>query len=103
MAGSERPEIRPGLAERPEGWASAVLTGIKVFVDLGARHDAQAERARLARELAREEDLLRKSEARLGNEAFLSKAPKKLVEEYRVTRQEIIGRIESLRKALESL
>jgi valyl-tRNA synthetase len=103
MAGSERPEIRPGLAERPEGWASAVLTGIKVFAELGERHDAEAERLRLKKELVKEEDLLRRSEARLGNEDFLRRAPKKLVEEYRTTRREIIGRIESLRKALESL
>ena len=103
MAGSQVPEIKPGLAENPEGFASAVLTGLKIFVDLGERHDAASERERLENALGKEEDHLKRSDARLSNESFLQKAPKKLVEEYRGKRQEILGRIESLKKSLESL
>jgi valyl-tRNA synthetase len=103
MAGSDTPRIEPGLREKPEGYASAVLTGLKIFVELGERHDAEAERDRLLKLRAKEEEHLSRSEARLSNEAFLSKAPKKLVEEYRATRKEILGRIESINKSLESL
>jgi len=103
MAGSSTPQIDPELEQKPEGFASAVLTGLKIYVDLGARHDAGEERKRLEKSLAKEEDNLRRSEGRLNNEAFLSNAPKELVAEYRATRKEIIGRIENIKKALESL
>jgi valyl-tRNA synthetase len=103
MAGSEPPQVRPGIEGKPEGFASAVLTGLKVFVGLGARHDAAGEKTRLAAELADEERLLERSEARLANQSFIAKAPAKLVEEYRAKRDEIVGRIQALKKALESL
>ncbi|HOX05958.1 MAG TPA: valine--tRNA ligase [Planctomycetota bacterium] len=103
MSGSEMPQVRPGIEGKPEGYASAVLTGLKVFVGLGERHDAAGEKARLEAELAKEEDLLARSEARLANQSFLAKAPPKLVEEYRTKRDEIVGRIHALRKSLESL
>jgi valyl-tRNA synthetase len=103
MSGSHLPEVRAGLDGKPEGWASAVITGLRILVELGTRHDAGAERERLTGELAREEENLKRSETRLRNEAFLRKAPKELVEEYRARRQEIVGRIEGIRKALESL
>ncbi|MHC4917906.1 MAG: class I tRNA ligase family protein, partial [Planctomycetota bacterium] len=71
MAGSHVPRIEPGLEEKPEGYASAVLTGLKIFVELGERHDAEAERDRLLKLREKEEEHLRRSEARLSNEAFL--------------------------------
>jgi valyl-tRNA synthetase len=103
MAGSETPQIRPGIEGKPEGFASAVLTGLKVFVGLGERHDAAGEKARLEAELAKEQDLLQRADARLANQSFTAKAPPKLVEEYRAKREEIVGRIHALKKALESL
>jgi valyl-tRNA synthetase len=103
MAGSEAPQIRPGIEGKPEGFASAVLTGLKVFVGLGERHDAAGEKARLEAELAKEEELLGRADARLSNQSFTAKAPPKLVEEYRAKREEIVGRIHALKKALESL
>jgi valyl-tRNA synthetase len=103
MAGSETPSIKPGMDEKPEGFASAVLTGLKLFVDLGERHDAGEEQERLQNALVKEEENLRRSESRLNNEAFLSKAPKKLVDDYRATRKDILGRIEGIKKALSSL
>ncbi len=103
MAGSKTPRIDLDLEEKPEGFASAVLTGLKIYVDLGDRHDAGEERARLEKSLGKEKENLRRSESRLSNESFLANAPKKLVEEYRATRKEILGRIENIKKALESL
>jgi valyl-tRNA synthetase len=103
MAGSDAPQIKPDLEEKPEGHAGAVLTGLKIYIGLGERHDAGAERERFLKALAKEEENLRRSEARLSNEDFLTKAPKKLVEEYRETRRKILGRIESIKKSLESL
>ncbi len=103
MAGSEPPQVRPGIEGKPEGYASAVLTGIKVFVGLGERHDAAGEKTRLEAELAKEEEVLVRAEARLSNQSFLAKAPPKLVEEYRAKRDEIVARIHALKKSLESL
>jgi valyl-tRNA synthetase len=64
--------------------ASAVLrAGAEVFVPLSGVIDVDRERTRLQTEVGRLEDLLAKTSARLGDEAFLAKAPEDVVERER--------------------
>ena len=54
----------------------AIVTPLgTLYLDTGARVDAAAERARLAKELAQIEKHIAGTQARLANEAFVSKAP----------------------------
>jgi valyl-tRNA synthetase len=64
--------------------ASAVLrAGTELFVPLSGVIDVDRERTRLETEVNRLEGLLASASARLGNEAFLAKAPKDVVERER--------------------
>ncbi|MFG2464880.1 valine--tRNA ligase [Streptomyces canus] len=80
--------IRQLLRLQPEGDAfSATATlpvaGATVALDLSGTIDVAAERKRLAKDLASAEKEKAQAEAKLGNEAFLAKAPDNVVEKIR--------------------
>ena len=52
-------------------------------VMLDIKVDPAAERERLAKEIARLEAQIAQTEGKLGNESFVSRAPAKVVEEFR--------------------
>ncbi|WP_443041252.1 valine--tRNA ligase [Streptomyces sp. B21-108] len=80
--------IRQLLRLQPEGdgfsaTATLPVAGATVALDLSGTIDVAAERKRLAKDLAAAEKEKAQAEAKLGNEAFLAKAPDNVVEKIR--------------------
>jgi valyl-tRNA synthetase len=59
------------------------VAGVEVALDLSGAIDVAAERKRLAKDLAAAEKEKAQATAKLGNEAFLAKAPDQVVEKIR--------------------
>ncbi|WP_328747494.1 valine--tRNA ligase [Streptomyces sp. NBC_00285] len=82
------PAIRQLLRLQPEGDAFAAtatlpVAGATVALDLSGTIDVAAERKRLAKDLAAAEKEKAQANAKLGNEAFLAKAPDNVVDKIR--------------------
>jgi valyl-tRNA synthetase len=82
------PAIRQLLRLQPEGegfsaTATLPVAGCTVALDLSGTIDVAAERKRLAKDLAAAEKEKTQANAKLGNEAFLAKAPDQVVEKIR--------------------
>ncbi|MFF3557295.1 valine--tRNA ligase [Streptomyces tsukubensis] len=80
--------IRQLLRLQPEGdsfnaTATLPVAGASVALDLSGTIDVAAERKRLAKDLAAAEKEKAQAEAKLGNEAFLAKAPDQVVDKIR--------------------
>ncbi|WP_128802553.1 MULTISPECIES: valine--tRNA ligase [unclassified Streptomyces] len=80
--------IRQLLRLQPEGdsfsaTATLPVVGATVALDLSGTIDVAAERKRLAKDLAAAEKEKAQAEAKLGNEAFLAKAPDNVVDKIR--------------------
>jgi len=65
--------------------------------------DRAAERERLDKEIAKLEADLKATEAKLGNQSFIERAPKDVVEEHRRRRDDFNARLTQLRRVRESL
>ncbi|MFJ8081131.1 valine--tRNA ligase [Streptomyces sp. NPDC096205] len=95
--------IRQLLRLQPEGdtftaTATLPIAGAEVALDLSGTIDVAAERKRLAKDLAAAEKEKAQANAKLGNEAFLAKAPDNVVEKIRTRlakADEDIARIQS--------
>lgn len=82
------PAIRQLLRLQPEGdsftaTATLPVAGVEVALDLSGVIDVAAERKRLAKDLAAAEKEKAQATAKLGNEAFLAKAPDHVVDKIR--------------------
>jgi valyl-tRNA synthetase len=82
------PAMRQLLRLQPEGegftaTASLPVEGAVVALDLSGTIDVDAERKRLTKDLGAAEKEKSQAEAKLGNEAFLAKAPEHVVEKIR--------------------
>ncbi|WP_435245373.1 valine--tRNA ligase [Streptomyces sp. NRRL F-5630] len=82
------PAIRQLLRLQPEGdgftaTATLPVEGAEVALDLSGTIDVAAERKRLTKDLAAAEKEKAQAEGKLGNEAFLGKAPEPVVEKIR--------------------
>jgi valyl-tRNA synthetase len=82
--------------EHPKASASAVVDGEEVFVPLEGVIDLNLERARIQKEIERVTAMLEGVRKKLGNDSFVSKAPKEVVENER-------SKLESFRLTLEKL
>ncbi|MEU7029475.1 valine--tRNA ligase [Streptomyces sp. NPDC046275] len=95
--------IRQLLRLQPEGegfaaTASLPVAGATVSLDLSGTIDVAAERKRLAKDLAAAEKEKAQAEGKLGNEAFLAKAPDNVVDKIRTRlakAEEDIARIQA--------
>ncbi|MFJ5773359.1 valine--tRNA ligase [Streptomyces sp. NPDC093094] len=95
--------IRQLLRLQPEGdsftaTATLPIGGAEVALDLSGTIDVAAERKRLAKDLAAAEKERQQAVAKLGNEAFLAKAPDQVVDKIRTRlakADEDIARIQS--------
>ncbi|WP_426363863.1 valine--tRNA ligase [Streptomyces sp. E-08] len=100
--------IRQILRLQPEGegfsaTASLPVAGATVALDLSGTIDVAAERKRLAKDLAAAEKEKAQAEGKLGNEAFLAKAPDNVVDKIKgrlAKADEDIARIQSQLAAL---
>ena len=88
----------------PDG-GLAVIAGADRGIDRHrgrqGRRRAEADRARLEKELSEAEGFLEAARARLANEAFTSKAPASVVEGARAREAELGDQVERLRSRLE--
>jgi valyl-tRNA synthetase len=78
--------------------ATLPVAGVEVALDLSGAIDVAAERKRLAKDLAAAEKEKAQTSAKLGNEAFLAKAPEHVVEKIRTRlakAEEDIARIQA--------
>ncbi len=93
-----RPESVTWLAPEepaPES-ATALVGGMKLLIPLAGLIDKEAELARLEKEISKLQEQVNRSEKKLGNESFLTKAPPAVVEKER-------ARLEAQRRALTEL
>ena len=103
LAGAEEPlRVDPGL-EAPRG-VPMVLTPIgQVFLPLEGLVDVQAEKERLAKEIAKLEKELEAVQKKLANANFVDRAPAAVVEEHRQRERDFNGRLEQLRERAAGL
>ncbi len=87
----------------PPKSVQALVRGVVAALPLAGVIDFDAEKARLQKEIAREEKEVLKIEAKLGNEDFLKRAPEEVVEENRDRRDEAKARVEKMTAALARL
>jgi valyl-tRNA synthetase len=90
-------------SEIPKGSAQFVLGEAVAALPLGDVIDLDKERARLAKDLKKAEDEITKFDAKLGNAAFVAKAPEEVIEEQKERRAEAAGTAARLQEALKRL
>jgi valyl-tRNA synthetase len=98
---SQISEGKPSQAEGPV--ATSIVRGIEVGVPLGDVIDVEVEKARLGKELERIEGLLKRTEARLNNADFVSKAPPEVVNKEKNRIEELSQTSAKLKKNLSLL
>jgi valyl-tRNA synthetase len=90
-------------ASAPQGSAQLVVRGEVAALPLIGVIDIAAERARLAKELAKADADIARVDAKLGNEKFVANAPEEIIEGEREKRQEAVGRKGKIAEALDRL
>jgi valyl-tRNA synthetase len=79
-------DVTPLEGEVPKGAAQGVVDEATLVLPLAGVIDLATERARLAREIAKQQDEIRRLDAKLGNPGFVSRAAEDVVEETRQKR-----------------
>jgi valyl-tRNA synthetase len=92
-----QPSVKPKLA------SSAVVGGSELFVPLEGLIDLDAERSRIEKEIARLHQAVDSTERKLGNESFVGRAPKEIVDKEREKLQSFRETIEKLQANLMHL
>ncbi len=87
----------------PQGAVQLVVRGDVAALPLKGVIDLGAERARLAKEMAKAEADIARVDAKLGNPNFVSRAPEEVVEEEKEKREEAQARKAKIAEALERL
>jgi valyl-tRNA synthetase len=90
-------------ASVPQGSVQLVVRGEVAALPLKGVIDLAAERARLAKEMAKADADIVRVDAKLGNEKFVANAPEEIIEGEKEKREEAIGRKEKIAEALERL
>ena len=90
-------------SEVPPNSAQIVIGEATFALPLAGVIDFDAERARLAKDIAKDEVEVDKIDRKLGNEQFVSKAKPEVIEEQRERREEALARLERLKAALARL
>jgi valyl-tRNA synthetase len=90
-------------ATSPQGSLQLVVRGEVAALPLKGVIDLDAERARLAKEMAKADADIARVDAKLGNANFVARAPEEVVEEEKEKRAEAVGRKAKIAEALERL
>ena len=85
------------------GQVNLVVRGHVAVLDVRNAIDFAAERARLAKEMAKADADIARVDAKLGNANFVARAPEEVVEEEKEKRAEAVGRKAKIAEALERL
>ena len=89
--------------EPPADWPVLAAAGVSVAVNLAGAIDVAAERSRLGKALDGARDELKQAEAKLANEAFVTKAPEQVVDKIRARRSDALAEIDRLEGLLAGL
>jgi valyl-tRNA synthetase len=87
----------------PQGAAQIVVRGEVAALPLKGVIDLAAERARLAKEMAKCDADIARVDAKLGNPNFVARAPEDVVEEEKEKREEAAARKAKIAEALQRL
>jgi valyl-tRNA synthetase len=90
-------------ASPPQGSVQLVVRGEVAALPLKGVIDLAAERARLAKEMAKADADIARVDAKLGNANFVARAPEEVVEEEKEKREEALARKTKIAEALERL
>lgn len=97
-------ELKPSQdGERPPHSATAVAAGMTFFVPLEGVIDLSKERQRLDKEIGRLEGEVVRLAARLGDEAFMGRAPREQIDATRSQHGESLAKLERLKEVAKSL
>jgi valyl-tRNA synthetase len=103
LAGAEEPlEINPDFAA-PRGMPMVLTPLGQVFLSLEGVVDVQAEKERLAKEIAKLENELETVRKKLANTNFVDRAPAAVVEEHRQRERDFNSRLDQLRERAAGL
>ncbi len=89
--------------EKPKASASAVLSGVELFLPLEGVIDFEVERGRIEKESQKISFELDRLKQKLGSSDFLTKAPEEVVESTRMKREEFETKLQTLKGHLKSL
>ena len=89
--------------EAPKGALQTVVDGITFAIPLDGLIDKGAEKARLTKEAEKAQSEIDKIDKKLGNEAFVSKAPEKVVNLQKERRAGYEAELEKLNEAISAL
>ena len=92
-----------GTSDIPKGSVQFVLGETVAALPLGDVIDFDKERARLAKDLKKAEDEIARFDAKLGNAAFVAKAPEEVIEEQKEKRAEASALAARLTEAVKRL
>ena len=102
LCGANEWRVAPDISA-PAGSARQVITGADLYVPLADLIDIDAEKDRIAKDLAQVESDLKRTRKNLANDSFLGHAPAEVVEKEREKEQEFIAKAARLRANLTSL
>ena len=88
---------------KPQGWSSAVISGVEIYVDLSAFRDTAGEKKRLEKELETARLEMEGLEKRLSNPGFLAKAKPEVVEKEKARLGELGVQTGKWREAMKEL
>ncbi|MDR1070780.1 MAG: valine--tRNA ligase [Gracilibacteraceae bacterium] len=103
LAGGERVTILAAPADKPPQSASAVLTGVTVYVPLKGLLDLDKEIARTRKEISAALEAAERMEKKLQNEGFLAKAPEAVISAEKDKLEKTRLRLKELRVRLAEL
>jgi valyl-tRNA synthetase len=89
--------------DAPKGTPVALTAIGEIYLPLEGLIDVEAEKVRLAREIAKIEQEVTRSEAKLSNESFVARAPAEVVEQEKARLEEWRGKLVQLRDMLAGL
>jgi valyl-tRNA synthetase len=90
-------------SEAPQGALQTVVDGVTYAIPLEGLIDLDAERARLNKEIDKAQDEIDKIDKKLSNDAFVAKAPEKVVTLQKERRADYVAEQEKLKEALAGL
>lgn len=103
LAGGEKVSILAGLENKPPQSASAVLTGVTVYVPLRGLLDLDKEIAKVRKEIENALKEQKRLEGKLNNPGFVTKAPAEVVQKEKEKLEAVVSRLKSLKNRLADL
>ena len=100
MARVEHVEL---TSDVPANALQTVVDGVQYAIPLAGLIDMDAERKRLSKEIEKARSEIEKIDKKLGNEAFVAKAPEKVVNLQKERRAGYAAEVETLQAALDGL